>query len=172
LGGYIYIPISIPIPSWKFRVLPIPIPIPNQSGDSPSKRGRVRVIPTGTGLFAISNSVRAWTDLGSPFLAQASQARLGESGRGENLVLRDHLAQARGSGPERLVISLRRACLTQARIRACWRVILGTSRSGEGLSPRRDFECDLCSLEGLVTWTRWITILGERGSRPSEGELA
>jgi len=27
----------------------------SQCGDSPSKRGRVRAIPTGTGLFAISN---------------------------------------------------------------------------------------------------------------------
>ena len=33
---------------------PIPIPIPSQCGDSPSKRRRVRAIPTGTGLFAIS----------------------------------------------------------------------------------------------------------------------
>jgi len=32
------------------------IPIPSQCGDSPSKRERVRAIPTGTGLFAISNS--------------------------------------------------------------------------------------------------------------------
>jgi len=54
------------------------------------------------------SSVHAGTNLGSAFLAQASQARLGESGRGENLVLRDHLTQARGSGPKRHVISLRR----------------------------------------------------------------
>ena len=57
--------------------------------------------------------------LGSVFLAQASQARLGESGRKDILVLRDHLAQARGSCPEQQVISLRRVCLAQARIRAC-----------------------------------------------------
>jgi len=50
-----YIPIPIPIPNWKSRGFPIPIPIPSQCGDSPSKRGRVRAIPTGTGLFAISS---------------------------------------------------------------------------------------------------------------------
>jgi len=38
----------------KSRGFPIPIPIPNQCGDSPSKRGRVRAIPTGTSLFVIS----------------------------------------------------------------------------------------------------------------------
>jgi len=50
-----YIPIPIPIPNWKSRGFPIPIPIPSQCGDFPSKRGRVRAIPTGTGLFAISS---------------------------------------------------------------------------------------------------------------------
>ena len=48
-----------------------------------------------------------------------SQARLRESGKDEILVLRDHLVQARESGPERHVISLRRVCLAQVRIRAC-----------------------------------------------------
>jgi len=48
-----YIPITIPIPNWKSREFSIPIP--NQCGDSPSKRGRVRIIPTGTGLFVISS---------------------------------------------------------------------------------------------------------------------
>jgi len=37
-----------------------PILIPNQCGDSPSKRGRVRVIPTGTSLFVISNRVTSY----------------------------------------------------------------------------------------------------------------
>ena len=56
-GGYMYIPIPIPIPNWKSRGFPIPIPIPSQCGDSLSKRGLVRAIPTGTGLFAISSSI-------------------------------------------------------------------------------------------------------------------
>jgi len=53
-GGAMYIPIPIPIPNWKSRRFPIPIP--SQCGDSPSTQGRVRTIPTGTGLFAISRS--------------------------------------------------------------------------------------------------------------------
>ena len=51
-----YIHISIPIPNWKGRGFPIPIPIPSQCEDSTSKRGRVRAIPTGPGLFAIFTS--------------------------------------------------------------------------------------------------------------------
>jgi len=51
--------------------------IPSQCGDFPSKWGRVRTIPTGTGLFAISNqkisvrkiyvkviSISIWEDFG------------------------------------------------------------------------------------------------------------
>ena len=46
-----------PYPSEKVGDSP-PIPIPSQCGDSPSKRGQVRAIPTGTSLFAISSCKR------------------------------------------------------------------------------------------------------------------
>jgi len=53
--GYIH-PHPHPIPNWKNRgfSIPIPIPIPSQCGNFPSKRRRVRIILTGTDLFAIS----------------------------------------------------------------------------------------------------------------------
>jgi len=50
-----YIPIPNPIPNWKSRRFPIPIPIPSQCGNFPSKRRRIRTIPTRTSLFAISD---------------------------------------------------------------------------------------------------------------------
>jgi len=49
-----YIFIHILIPSWKLRILPISILIPSQCQNFPSKQRRVQVIPTDTGLFAIS----------------------------------------------------------------------------------------------------------------------
>jgi len=57
-GRDMYIPITIPIPNWKSRRFPIPIR--SKCGDSPWKRGWVRAIPTGVGLFAISSYRWVW----------------------------------------------------------------------------------------------------------------
>jgi len=52
--GYVH-PYNDPHTQLKSREFPISIPIPSQCGDFLSKRGQVRAIPMGTGLFAISS---------------------------------------------------------------------------------------------------------------------
>ena len=51
-------PYPYPYPIEKIGDFPYPYPYPVNAGiPRPSKRRRVRVIPTGTGLFAISNFI-------------------------------------------------------------------------------------------------------------------
>jgi len=69
-----YILIPIPISNWKNQGFPIPIPIPSQCGNSPSKRGRIRTIPTEAGLFAISTCLVFIFSLPFNFLGSDSNA--------------------------------------------------------------------------------------------------
>ena len=55
MAGICTSPYPSPYPTEKVGDSPIPIPIPSLCGNSPSKRGRVRAIPRGTSLFAISS---------------------------------------------------------------------------------------------------------------------